>query len=93
MHADSERHRTVTEEVILMNRALPISRVINLVPKGSQRLWPVDESEAERTLNASESGAVPGIDASFALPAQDGERTRKLAQGGKAAKFGIPQPR
>ncbi|HZJ00874.1 MAG TPA: asparagine synthase-related protein [Gemmatimonadaceae bacterium] len=64
-----------------MNRQLPISRVINLIPKGSQRLWSVDESEAERRLNASESGAVLELDGSFALLAQDGERillTRSL---------------
>lgn len=57
-----------------MNRQLPISRVINLIPEGSQRLWSVDESEATRTLNASESGAVLGLDGSFALLAQEGER-------------------
>ena len=57
-----------------MNQQLPISRVINLVPDESQRLWSIDESEARRRLLASDTGAVLRIDGSFALVAQDGER-------------------
>jgi asparagine synthase (glutamine-hydrolysing) len=57
-----------------MNRQVYVSRVINLIPPESQRLWSVDESEALRRLLASESDAVLAIDGSFALVAQDGER-------------------
>lgn len=57
-----------------MNQHLPISRVINLIPEESQRLWSVDESEARRWLLAGDTGAVLGIDDSFALIAQEGER-------------------
>ncbi|HEY2379240.1 MAG TPA: asparagine synthase-related protein [Gemmatimonadaceae bacterium] len=57
-----------------MNRPLPISRVINLIPEASQRLWSIDEAEARRRLLASDLGNVLDIDGSFALVAQDGER-------------------
>jgi asparagine synthase (glutamine-hydrolysing) len=57
-----------------MNKQLPISRVINLIAEGSQRLWAVDESEAQCRLLASDMDAVLDIDGSFALVAQDGER-------------------
>src|SRR5256714_3000771 len=57
-----------------MDQKLPISRVINLIPADSQRLWGVDESEARHRLLASNLDAVLGIDGSFALVAQDGER-------------------
>jgi asparagine synthase (glutamine-hydrolysing) len=57
-----------------MSQHLPVSRVINLIAKESQRLWAVDESEAQRRLLASDMGAVLDIDGSFALVAQDGER-------------------
>jgi asparagine synthase (glutamine-hydrolysing) len=57
-----------------MNQNLPISRVINLISEGSQRLWTIDESEARRRLLASDIGAVLRIDGSFALVVQDGER-------------------
>ncbi len=57
-----------------MNQQLPISRVINLIAKESQRLWAVDESEAQCRLLASDPGAVLDIDGSFALLAQEGER-------------------
>src|SRR2546423_2520700 len=57
-----------------MSQKLPISRVINLIPADSQRLWGVDESEARRRLLASNLDAVLRIDGSFALVAQDGER-------------------
>ena len=57
-----------------MNQHLPISRVINLIGEGSQRLLRIDESEARCRLLASDMGAVLDIDGSFALIAQDGER-------------------
>ena len=57
-----------------MNRQLHVSRIINLIPAESQRLWSVDESEALRRLLASDPDAVLAIEGSFALVAQDGER-------------------
>jgi len=53
---------------------LPISRVVNLIARESQRLWTVDESEARRRLLASDVREVLALDGSFALVAQDGER-------------------
>jgi asparagine synthase (glutamine-hydrolysing) len=57
-----------------MNAHLPISRVVNLIPRDSHRFWTVDESEARRRLLASDIGQVLAIDGSFAIVAQDGER-------------------
>ncbi|MEO7823567.1 MAG: asparagine synthetase B family protein, partial [Gemmatimonadaceae bacterium] len=57
-----------------MSKQLPVSRVINLIPAGSQRLWSIDESEARRRLLSGDTGEVASIDGSFALIAQDGER-------------------
>src|SRR4051812_13725661 len=57
-----------------MNRQQYVSRVINLIPAESQRLWSVDESDALRRLLASDPDAVLAIEGSFALVAQDGER-------------------
>lgn len=57
-----------------MSHQVPISRVINLISDGSQRLWSVDESQVRRWLLAGDSDAVLGIDGSFALVAQEGER-------------------
>lgn len=57
-----------------MSQHLPISRVINLIPDESQRLWSIDQSEARDFLLAGDLRAVLGIDGSFALVAQDGER-------------------
>ena len=57
-----------------MSRPQYISRVINLIPDGSQRLWSIDEAEARRRLLDTDGGDVLGIDGSFALVAQDGER-------------------
>ena len=57
-----------------MNRQLHVSRIINLIPAASQRLWSVDESEARRRLLASDPDAVLAIEGSFALLAQEGER-------------------
>lgn len=52
----------------------PVSRVINLISAESQRLWSMSESEARRRLLAGGADGVLGIDGSFALVAQDGER-------------------
>ena len=57
-----------------MNRQLPISRVINLISEGSQRLWAIDGAEARRRLLVGEAAGVLNIDGSFALVAQEGER-------------------
>jgi asparagine synthase (glutamine-hydrolysing) len=57
-----------------MNQHLPISRVINLIPAESQRFWTGDESEARRRLLASDVDGILGIEGSFAIVAQDGER-------------------
>jgi len=57
-----------------MKQHLPISRVISLIPEESQRLWSIDESEARRRLLAGDIEAVLGIDGSFAIIAQEGER-------------------
>jgi asparagine synthase (glutamine-hydrolysing) len=57
-----------------MNKQLPISRVINLISEESQRLWAVGESEARRSLLASDVDEVLRIDGSFALIGQDRER-------------------
>ena len=57
-----------------MNRHLPISRVINLIPVESQRLWSIDEPEARDRLLSEDVDPVLHIDGSFALVAQDGER-------------------
>lgn len=57
-----------------MTQSQYISRVVNLLPAGSQRLWSIDEAEARRRLLDAEGGDVLGIDGSFALVAQDGER-------------------
>src|SRR5438045_4050260 len=57
-----------------MHKQLPISRVINLIPDESQRLWSIDASEARRRLLSGDGGAVLDIDGSFALVAQEGER-------------------
>lgn len=51
-----------------------IARVINLIDPQSQRLWTIDESEAQRRLLSTDLGEVLDIDGSFALLAQDGER-------------------
>ena len=51
-----------------------ISRVVNLIPSASQRLWSIDEAEGRRRLLDTDSESVLAIDGSFALVAQDGER-------------------
>ena len=57
-----------------MTRHYPIARVINLIDPQSQRLWAIDEAEAQRRLLGTDVGAVLNIDGSFAIVAQDGER-------------------
>ncbi len=57
-----------------MNQPAPISRAISLISEEPQRLWSIDESEARRRMLTGDSAAVLGIDGSFALVAQDGER-------------------
>jgi asparagine synthase (glutamine-hydrolysing) len=57
-----------------MSQHQTISRVINLIPEESQRLWAVDEAEGRRRLLASDVDGVLHLDGSFALVAQDGER-------------------
>ena len=51
-----------------------VSRVVNLIPASSQRLWTIGPEEASRRLLAADVDEVLAIDGSFALVAQDGER-------------------
>ena len=51
-----------------------VANVVNLISDESQRLWSIDPSEGRRRLLAGDMDAVLGIDGSFALVAQDGER-------------------
>ena len=57
-----------------MSHPLPIARVVNLIPAESQRLWSRTEADARQRLLAADPAAVLGIDGSFALVAQEGER-------------------
>lgn len=57
-----------------MSQHLPISRVINLIPADSQRLWSMDEAEACDRLLADDMEPVLDIAGSFAIVAQQGER-------------------
>lgn len=57
-----------------MPQSHPVSRVVNLIPPESQRLWSGTEADARRRLLADNAGAVLEIDGSFALLAQQGER-------------------
>jgi asparagine synthase (glutamine-hydrolysing) len=57
-----------------MEQHTPISRVINLIPEDSQRLWGRTASEARGALLRGDTEGVLGIDGSFALLAQEGER-------------------
>jgi asparagine synthase (glutamine-hydrolysing) len=54
--------------------AYPIARIINLIRPGSQRLWSMSESEAQRRLLASDARAMLDVDGSFALVGQEGQR-------------------
>ncbi|MEO8333990.1 MAG: asparagine synthase-related protein [bacterium] len=51
-----------------------ISRVINLIPDESQRLWSIGLDDARRSILDGDVDAVVSIGGSFALLAQDGER-------------------
>ncbi len=57
-----------------MTHQLPISRVINLIPDESQRLWSVELDDARRSILDGDVDAVVGLGGSFALLAQEGER-------------------
>src|SRR5436305_9940903 len=57
-----------------MEQHTPISRVINLIPEESQRLWGRSASEARDALLSGDTESVLAIDGSFALLAQEGER-------------------
>jgi asparagine synthase (glutamine-hydrolysing) len=57
-----------------MTHQVPISRVINLISNESQRLWSIDEARVRRWLLDGDTEAVLGVDGSFALVAQEGER-------------------
>lgn len=53
---------------------LPISRVVDLIPPDSQRLWSGDVSDARRRLLAGDLPGILALQGSFALVAQEGER-------------------
>src|SRR5215207_5071067 len=57
-----------------MSASQYVSRVVNLIPASSQRLWSTDVDEAARRLLAADVYEVLALDGSFALVAQDGER-------------------
>src|SRR6476620_725572 len=57
-----------------MDKHVPISRVINLIPDDSQRLWSASPDEGRRRLLADDLSGVLDLDGSFALVAQDGQR-------------------
>jgi len=57
-----------------MDTHLPISRVIDLIPEESQRLWTTTPAEARRRLLEDDLDGVLALDGSFALVAQDGQR-------------------
>ena len=57
-----------------MEQHTPISRVINLISGDTQRLWSSNEAAIKRAMLAGDIDAVLGIQGSFALLAQDGER-------------------
>jgi asparagine synthase (glutamine-hydrolysing) len=52
----------------------PIAHVINLIAPDSQRLWSVDEAEAQRRLLALDANGMCELEGSFALVAHEGER-------------------
>jgi asparagine synthase (glutamine-hydrolysing) len=57
-----------------MSQPQPISRVVNLISDQRTRLGSFDEAEARRRMLAGDVDAVLGLEGSFALVAQDGER-------------------
>jgi asparagine synthase (glutamine-hydrolysing) len=52
----------------------PIARVVNLIPDAAQHLWSGDITTARRALLAADPAGILGIDGSFALVAQEGDR-------------------
>ncbi len=52
----------------------PIAQVVSLIPKQSQRLWSVNETEAREKLLEADPSSMLAVDGSFALIAQDGQR-------------------
>ena len=57
-----------------MSQQLPISRVVNLISEAPERAGSIEEAEARRRMLAGDVDAVLGLEGSFALIAQDGER-------------------
>jgi asparagine synthase (glutamine-hydrolysing) len=57
-----------------MDTHLPISRVIDLIPEESQRLWTTTPAAARRRLLEDDLDGVLALDGSFALVAQEGQR-------------------
>jgi asparagine synthase (glutamine-hydrolysing) len=57
-----------------MSQPLPISRVVNLISAAPERAGSINEAEARRRMLAGDVDAVLGLEGSFALIAQDGER-------------------
>ncbi|MFL5561838.1 MAG: asparagine synthase-related protein [Gemmatimonadaceae bacterium] len=51
-----------------------VSRVVNLIPDESQRLWTTHADAVRRALLAGDTDTILAIDGSFALLAQEGER-------------------
>ncbi|HJQ21023.1 MAG TPA: asparagine synthase-related protein [Gemmatimonadaceae bacterium] len=56
--------------------AYPIARIINLIPVESQHLWSMSVEDATQRLLSDQADAVLGIDGSFALVAQVGQKVR-----------------
>ena len=57
-----------------MNQHLPISRLVNMIPEESQRLWGTNADDARRAILDGDIDAVLAFGGSFALVAQEGER-------------------
>src|SRR3954465_4516671 len=57
-----------------MSQHLPIARVVNLIPDQSQRLWSATPDQARNFILAGDVEGVLGLDGSFALIAQEGQR-------------------
>lgn len=57
-----------------MSQPVPVTRVINLISRETQRFWSGTEADAVRQLLADDAGAMLEIQGSFAIVAQDGER-------------------
>src|SRR3982074_3660907 len=57
-----------------MSQPLPISRVVSLISEAPARAGSIEEAEARRRMLVGDIDAVLGLEGSFALIAQDGER-------------------